>query len=541
VIQGTTRNRQTREFPGGRPGERQGGRPGECPGGRSCRKGLLPVLLAVWLTAALSSLASLPAFADEYAFILSTDFWSTSYYSTIGIRPPRTADIAVEPVSTDPVAHYDIDEDMVFVVNRYLADNVQVVDPGPPFQTVGQYSVGNGSNPYDIRLASSEKAYVSRYEWTTLLIVDPYSGDSLGVVDLSAFADADGIPEMGRMEMVGDSLFVALNNIDRTVWQPAGPGKIAVIDTRADTLVDCDPASSGVQPIVLQLPNPYTELRYDGCRMELVVGCAGAWGVLDGGIETVDPFALETKTVVATEAGLGGDISDASFAPGARWYAVVLDTAPWPDNFARLVAFDRDTGQPLDTLYNQTSGDGASLGGIELNNQQELYLCDRDVIDPSVSIFDTRADTLLARIGVGVPPFDIAFLQVPQAGVDAEPGQPGTAPGEILPLTRIIPNPFRSSTRIAFSLDGPSRTVRLDVYDASGRRVTTLLDRAMPAGSHAINWDGTDSLGRPVADGVYFYHLRSGDGPAGGSPAGESSIRSSFAGGSSTGRMVLLK
>jgi len=492
----------------------------------------MPGLLTMWLAVCITLLASIPAGADEYAFILSTDFWSTSYYSTIGIQPPRTASIAVEPVSTDPVAHYDMDEDMVFVVNRYLADNIQVVDPGPPFHTIGQYSVGNGSNPYDIRLASSEKAYVSRYEWTTLLIVDPYSGDSLGVVDLSALADADGIPEMGRMELVGDSLFVALNNIDRTVWQPAGPGKIAVIDTRADTLVDCDPAIPGVQPIVLQLPNPYTELRYDRCRMELVVGCAGAWGALDGGIETVDPFTLESKSVVATEAGLGGDISDAAFAPGTRWYAVVLDTAPWPDNFARLVAFDRETGQPLDTLYNQTSGDGASLGGIELNNQQELYLCDRDVVDPSVRIFDTRADTLLARVGVGVPPFDIAFLQVPQSGVD-EPT--GTEPGEIRPLTRSMPNPFTISTRIAFSLDGPSRMVRLEIYDALGRRVATLLDKAMPAGSHAVTWDGRDSLGRPVADGVYFYHLRSHGTSSGGASAGcGASTRGASAGGVST-------
>jgi hypothetical protein len=488
------------------------------------------------MTACLVFASALAVSAAEYAFILSTDFWSTSYYSTIGIEPPRTADIAVEPVSTDPVAHYDVGEDKVFVVNRYLADNIQVIDPGPPFQTVGQYSVGNGSNPYDIRLAGSEKAYVSRYEWTTLLIVDPYSGDSLGVVDLSALADADGIPEMGRMEIVGDSLFVALNNIDRTVWQPAGPGKIAVIDTRADTLVDCDPSIPGLQPIALQLPNPYTELRYDRCRMELVVGCAGAWGTLDGGIETVDPFALESKEVVATEAALGGDISDAVFAPGAGWYAVVLDTAPWPDNFARLVAFDLATGHPLDTLYNQTSGDGASLGGIELNNQQELYLCDRDVFDPSVRIFDTRADTLLARIGVGVPPFDIAFLQVPQAGVESvpeDPGreEPGTAPGEGHPAAVIIPNPFRGSTRIAFSLDGPSRRVRLDVYNTLGRRVTTLLEGAMPGGSHEVTWDGTDALGRHVADGVYFYHLRSGIEPAGGSGAG----------GSSTGRMILMK
>jgi len=492
----------------------------------------------IWLAAFLITLASLPAAGAETAFILSTDYWSTGYYSTIGIEPPRLTDIAIEPVSTDPVAYYDVDEDMVFVVNRYLADNVQVIDPGPPFETIGQYSVGNGSNPYDIRLAGHQKAYVSRYEWKTLLIVNPYSGDSLGVIDLSPLADADGIPEMGRMEIVGDSLFVAINNIDRTVWQPAGPGKIAVVDTRADTLVDCDPLSPGVQPIILELPNPYSELRYDPCRGELLASCPGSWGALDGGVELVDPRALESKGVIVTEAGLGGDISDAVFTSGSKCYAVVLDIAPWPDNFARLVAFDRGTGEVSDTLYNQTSGSGSYLAGIEINAQQELYLCDRDVADPSVRIFDTLADTLITRIGVGVPPFDITFLQVPHAGVG---GWPGIGPGEVHLLTRSSPNPFRSSTRIAFSLRGDSRNVRLEIYDALGRRVATLRDGPLPRGAHSMTWDGTDSRGRKVADGVYFYHLRAGgplSGPSSqdGGPSGGAS-----SGTSSTGRMVLIR
>ncbi len=480
------------------------------------------VYVPIWLAVCLIVLAQVPVAATEYAFVLSTDYWSTAYYSTIGIEPPRTTDIAVEPVSTDPVAYYDVDEDMVFVINRYLADNIQVVDPGPPFTTIAQYSVGNGSNPYDIRLVSNEKAYVSRYEWTTLLIVHPYTGDSLGVIDLAALADADGIPEMGRMEMVDGNLFVALNNIDRTTWQPAGPGKIAVIDTQADTLIDCDPVSPGVQPITLQLPNPYSKLRYDPCRMELTVSCAGAWGGIDGGVEVIDPFTLESTGIIATEAGLGGDISDAVSTPGLKWYAVVLDTTPWPNNFARLVSFDRETGEVLDTLYHQTSGSGSYLAGIEINRQQELYLCDRDVADPSVRIFDTLLDTLITKIGVGVPPFDITFLQVPHAGVD---GQPEQDPRELCSLTRNSPNPFRTSTRIAFAVEGPSRRVRLEVYDALGRHIKTLLDQSMPGGSHTITWDGRDSLGRPVAGGVYFYRLRSAD----------------TSGVPSTGRMILLR
>ena len=267
---------------------------------KSITRGLRLAAAATFAVALLGANGTAGA-EGEYAFVLTTDYYSAAYYSTIEVLPPRTADVSISSVNTDAVAWYDQDEDMVFVVNRYLADNIQIVDPGAAFATVGQYSVGNGSNPHDIRLVGSEKAYITRYEWKTLLICDPYSGDSLGVVDLSPLADSDGIPEMDRLAIVGRRVFVTLNSIDRATWLPEGPGKIAVIDADADTLIDVDAGTPGVQPIWLTFPNPYTELRYDRCRGELVVGCLGAWGAMDGGVEIIDPFKLEHKGVVTTE------------------------------------------------------------------------------------------------------------------------------------------------------------------------------------------------------------------------------------------------
>jgi DNA-binding beta-propeller fold protein YncE len=445
------------------------------------------------------------AAGEEYAFVITTDYYSAAYYSTIEVLPPRTADVSISSVNTDAVAFYDQNEGMVFVVNRYLADNIQIVDPAAGFATVGQYSVGNGSNPHDIRLASASKAYVSRYEWKTLLICDPYTGDSLGVVDLSGFADSDGIPEMDRMEIVGDRVFVTLNSINRSTWLPEGPGKIAVIDALADTLVDADPAVPGVQPILLTLPNPYTELRYDRCRHELVVGCLGAWGVMDGGIEVIDPVTLELKRVVATEADLGGDVSDAVLSPGPKGYAVVMDSAPWPDNFARLVCFDRATGQVLDTLYIQDSGQGASLSGIELNRQGEVYLCDRDAAAPRVRIYDTRADTLLDAVDVGVPPYDIAFVQ--QAYADAAP-EPHAAP----PWAFACPNPARGSSTIRLGEAGlpGGAPARLAIYDITGRLVRSLDIMDVGSGRREAVWDGKDDRGQTVASGVYCCSIKGG-------------------------------
>jgi YVTN family beta-propeller protein len=84
-------------------------------------------------------------------------------------------------------------------------------------------------------------------------------------------------------------------------------------------------------------------------------------------------------------------------------------------------------------------------------------------------------------------------------------------PGDLGPRVSFaggLPNPFASgaTTSLRFTL-ASSADARLEVFDASGRRVTTLLDRRMPAGPSAVTWDGTDASGRETRPGVYFYRL----------------------------------
>jgi len=52
--------------------------------------------------------------------------------------------------------------------------------------------------------------------------------------------------------------------------------------------------------------------------------------------------------------------------------------------------------------------------------------------------------------------------------------------------------------------------VRLEVFDAMGRRVRMLADGPYPAGFHAQVWDQRDAQGRAVAAGVYLYRIQAG-------------------------------
>jgi hypothetical protein len=89
-----------------------------------------------------------------------------------------------------------------------------------------------------------------------------------------------------------------------------------------------------------------------------------------------------------------------------------------------------------------------------------------------------------------------------------EPGQ-GTVP-EVFALSQNYPNPFNPSTKIGFDLPKPS-FVSLDIYDVLGRKVSTLINEHLMAGSKQVQWNGRDNTGAEVASGVYFYRLQTGD------------------------------
>ena len=84
-----------------------------------------------------------------------------------------------------------------------------------------------------------------------------------------------------------------------------------------------------------------------------------------------------------------------------------------------------------------------------------------------------------------------------------------TGAGESPVLTELHgnhPNPFNPSTTIEYTL-GQAGPVRLEVFDAAGRRVRTLVDRSESRGNHSVVFDGLDGNGERLASGVYLYRL----------------------------------
>jgi hypothetical protein len=77
-------------------------------------------------------------------------------------------------------------------------------------------------------------------------------------------------------------------------------------------------------------------------------------------------------------------------------------------------------------------------------------------------------------------------------------------------LHQNYPNPFNPITSLRYDLPEQAQ-VTLTVYDLMGREVTQLVNTTQEAGYRSVQWDATNSFGKPVSAGVYLYQIRAGE------------------------------
>ena len=400
------------------------------------------------------------------------------------------------------MAHYH--DGRVYVVNRLGQDNILVLDETDLRTPLTQFSVGNGTNPHDIEIVAPDRAHVTRYDAASLLIVDPRDGTQLGEIDLGAFADGDGLPEVSGIVRVGDRLYLSCQRLDRDGgWGPVDVSYLIVVDLATDTVVDVDPETEGVQGIALSAANP-NSLAVFGER--IAVGVVVNFGDRAGGVEIVDAAANRSLGLAVSEEDLGGDITSMVLVDGSRGYAVVAD-----ENFANSVRpFDLSSGEVGPPLESTSGGFIPQLavdGG-------RLIVADRGSWDDpdaaGLKLYDAAAGAFLAGpVNTGLPPMHVVVLSDAAPTAVAEIAGSGRPRG--FALEAGWPNPFNASVHIPISVDHSNAPVELTVRDLLGRTVRTLAYGPVAAGRHVFRWDGRDDGGEAVGNGAYLVHLRAGD------------------------------
>jgi hypothetical protein len=125
----------------------------------------------------------------------------------------------------------------------------------------------------------------------------------------------------------------------------------------------------------------------------------------------------------------------------------------------------------------------------------ELYKQDRKV---SFSLKNLRGDYVTA-LGVTI------YQRDPKRGKGGgQAGEPVAVPAK--EVFAVYPNPTKGQAQIEYSLKSSS-SVRLGIYDVTGRLVRDVVNEAQPAGVHRASWDGKNASGHQASSGIYFVRL----------------------------------
>jgi hypothetical protein len=198
---------------------------------------------------------------------------------------------------------------------------------------------------------------------------------------------------------------------------------------------------------------------------------------LDAEMPYAEEFPLAVMIDDRSEAGLVAEqcVVRWRMAGASVWNDVQLVATAAPDSFTAVIP-----GQPVGTTI-------------------EYYVLATDQ--------SGRQETLPRPAPAGWYEFEITgSTAVIPGGSEAEQ----TARAGTLRLVVARPNPFRSETRIHYQTmqGGP---LLLEIFDAAGRNVRTLIDERTGAGIRQVRWDGLSDTGDRVPAGVYFVRLGAGD------------------------------
>lgn len=182
------------------------------------------------------------------------------------------------------------------------------------------------------------------------------------------------------------------------------------------------------------------------------------------------------------------------------------------------------SGDAADVYVARRQGNGTKSGGILVLNDHESSTKDLWVDHrPSTAYADWTGQTLVnvlnpteqtvvqsdGRVNVWAPSRGYAvwvpqseYVSYSKADASTAPSLRRPATPETFDVSSNAPNPVRTSTAWTLTLPdaGP---VEATVHDVLGRRVATLSDGPMRAGSHTLTWDASTH-----PSGVYVYTIR---------------------------------
>ncbi len=114
-----------------------------------------------------------------------------------------------------------------------------------------------------------------------------------------------------------------------------------------------------------------------------------------------------------------------------------------------------------------------------------------------------------AYLGIQCVSDDAFIFFVDDVGVFVVSTDDPIAPVVATELHSNYPNPFNPETTITYSVKDAS-PVSIEIYNAKGQLVKTLVNEHKASGNYSIVWSGRDNNNQAVSSGVYFYKMQAG-------------------------------
>jgi|GEM_PF-356866 len=307
-------------------------------------------------------------------------------------------------------------------IARFNGDSVTKFAASAPATPIWQYSTMDDqdsmatSNPQSMIFASSNKAYIPRFGSNKMWVVNPQTTTAAGFktdsVDLSAYADADGLPEMTQGVVVNGKLFLILQRMDQdNGWIPQD-AYLAVIDTATNVEIDTKTDSGNLKGIPLPVKNPWNIVYKNGKVYVNGVGSYPSWdgtpADYSGGIVSVDPSTYAVEMIVDDGDDTThpyGNISGMTVVSATKGY--FISYAGWGDN--SLYSFNPTTGIVSETPIAAFSG-GDNIAALGVDGSEMLWAVSNTFSGGGVLTIINPADDSVDQVQkLNLNPQGIAF------------------------------------------------------------------------------------------------------------------------------------
>ena len=185
-------------------------------------------------------------------------------------------------------------------------------------------------------------------------------------------------------------------------------------------------------------------------------------GIIAGPYRVYDTSPAQVATIIKNVPG----VDPPEITQGDFW--VVIN---WLEATPGAPGIGADTDQPIDnrSMYYLTSSGWVAIAGVDI-------MVTAYVSDQPVGVEDNNE------------------VQIPFT----------------FDLKQNYPNPFNPSTIITYQIP-QSELVTLEIYNALGEKVRTLVNQVQETGYYQIEWDGKNNFGNQLSSGIYLYRITAGN------------------------------